>query len=189
MLSSWIDKITIKNLLDFAPHGFLSGCVETSEYLAYAFRVKPETEDELFRRFNRRGEYYNSAIDEIYYPINLIDEVINEIKHRLDKNEYVRISFTNYSDDSSTMDIFDYLKCPPTPKLFDHSFVLFKYNNKIWRIESYITQYTPRMITWDSYEVDMVNLIDHPLTEWKRIFDVECDSDYDLKNIEIILSS
>lgn len=186
MLSFWIDQITIDTLLNLCPHGFLAGCGETSEYLAYAFRIQPKDYNELFQRFNRQGEYYNSAVNELSF--NSMNKAIEEINIRLRENGYVRVSLTTMSIDNDKIDILDYLRSKPKAKLFDHSFIIVNYHG-IKRIESYINEYKPRIVSWESYQSDLINLMNDPLNEWKRIFEVECEPNYDLDNIEIIISN
>jgi hypothetical protein len=213
MLSDWIDKINIKTLLKYAPYGFLSGCGETSEYICYAFRTMPKDEDELFKKLNRQGEYYDSfplgkpalltlcvnndnIINETEYTLDMINQIIFDINSRLDKYNYARVSFMNNNIGAEKHDITYWIKNKPEPLLFDHSFIILKYNrtvsekkSNIWRIESYIDQYGPRIVDWENYEHDILKLLSDPINAWKKIFGVKCDNIYNSDNIKVYISN
>lgn len=183
-LASWIDKITAFELLDDAPHGFLSGCGGTSEFLNYLFRIKPEIDK--YKEILQQHYYLNTAIDEKSFGFNEVDKFINCIDKRLDSYQYVRISFNN-NNNSTKQEITEHIfKGYPTPRLFDHSFVLTKDN---WRFESYLGYYGPRQIYWKDYKKDIKELFDDPYKKWEQLFNVKCNYDYDPNKITLIINN
>lgn len=183
-LTEWLDAIKIKTLLKFAPHGFLIGCGGTSEYLAFAIRSRPKDKDELFK-INRVQEYFDSAVNEKSFVLAHMELALIEINNRLQLDGYVRVSFdidvedTQPKEDVQPKDvaqsILSLIHKKPDPKLFDHSFIVLK-TDGIWRLESYIDQYAPRAVRWDSYSDDLKELLINPVESWERIFGVRCDN-------------
>lgn len=194
-LRSWLETITVETLLDLAPHGFLMGCGTTSEYLAYAVRSRPQTEKDLFI-INRQGSYFDSSINELSFSLTNISSVLDEIDARLDRDGYVRVSFDDGREDTEeestpeeiTQSLLHIIKVRPPPKLFDHSFLLLK-TDDVWRFESYIDQYAPRAVVWNTYHSDIENLVKTPLESWERIFGVRCAPDYDLSKVKVMITS
>lgn len=192
-LESWIDNITVFELLDSAPHGFLSGCGGTSEYLAYVFRTRPSTIENLFK-VRRQNEYINSSINEKSFKPEELEEFLNELDKRLNVNEYARVCFILDDAESISDTINDVFTCiikliknPPKPNLFDHSFVITKNG---WRFESYIDQYEPRRVHWKNYRNDIRELFENPAQKWEEIFGVKCKPDYDyLSKIRIVIGN
>jgi hypothetical protein len=167
-----------KTLLELAPHGFLVGCGGTSEFLAYILRVRPD--DDTLIRIWRQHEYYDffSEIDFKSYSFPSCEEfnttwsqaVMDEVAHRLNSRGYVRFSFrreepeaTNSIPDLNeiTTSLVKIIRTRPKPKLFDHSFVIAWMDSPkgYVRLESYIDQYHPRMVIWNSYQEDLSSLI------------------------------
>jgi hypothetical protein len=195
--NDWINNITIQKLLNYAPHGFLCGCGGTSEYLAFVMRSRSSSEKDLFEVI-RQGYYYDSIVDEVEYSFENFSLAIEEIEKRLDIHSYVRVSFCNLSNNDSSdnsystpdevrKSIINCILDPPSPVLFDHSFIIVKYNG-IWRLESYVGLYKPRAIQWDSYHQDLQTLFESPIKEWKRLFEADCNPDYDPSQITILIS-
>ena len=189
-LHQWMDTITIFEILNSAPHGFFTGCGGTSEYLAYIFRNKLATIDDLFE-IRRKNEYYDSAINEKYFASTQIEECLEEISQRLTKNEYVRISFDfDVERCSKIYNMLDIIKNPPKPCLFDHDFVI---TNNSLRFDSYINQNEPRCTYWENYQNDLrelfINLsFQSSIQKWEDIFGVKCDDHCKLSNMQIIIS-
>src|ERR1700677_3925415 len=104
-LKAWINKITLNELLESAPHGCFAGCGATSKYLAYVFRTKPETWMD-FCEVNFRGKYFYSAINEKTFKSSELENALLEIDGRLNFYEYVQISFgTEQKQDGKVHDI------------------------------------------------------------------------------------
>lgn len=195
-MESWIETITIKTLLKFAPHGFLMGCGETSEYMAYMARTKPLNEKDLFQSL-RQGYYFNSSINEMKYKLHEMDLAISEIDKRLSCDGYVRVSFecdeieesiATASTSEIVSSFMNILHNHPPPKLFDHSFALFK-TDSIWRFESYIDQYAPRNVMWNTYNTDLHDIVLTPLESWARIFGVRCETVYESTSARVVVHS
>jgi hypothetical protein len=184
MLSYWLKQIP--NLLKFAPHGFMAGCGETSLYLAYACRTRPQTEAELFQRLNRKGEYENSELNEVEYSSEQIQPVIEEIKRRLSEFEYVRISLTTDPVDDQKIPLKDAIVNPPPAQLYDHSFLLVEADG-FWRYESYLGHYPPRAVEWRNWEQELLELIRNPVEQWEKIFQVSVEQIS--RDLKIILSN
>lgn len=187
LLSPWIDQIRLQTLLRFAPFGFLAGCGETSEYLAYACQIQPQSEEELFNRLNRQGEYQNAQVDEVMFALTDIQDSLNEIETRLKQKGYVRVSFMS-AEKSESMSMREAIFRKPAPRLFDHSFLMLQHKD-VLRLESYIDQYAPRMVTWNEWRADLLKLVENPMQEWQRIFEVECIPCEQFTNVEIVISN
>jgi hypothetical protein len=170
ILSRWIDNITVSELLDDAPHGFLSGCGGTSEFLNYLFRIRPEKD--LYREICRQHHYFDSAIEIKSFAFDEVDKFMNCIEERLNLYQYVTISFDNNGY--------------PIPLLFDHSFIITKDK---WRYESYLGYYGPRRVYWENYKRDIQELFDNPLEKWEQLFNVTCRIDYDPSKIILIVNN
>jgi hypothetical protein len=192
-LESWIDNITVFELFDSAPYGFLSGCGGTSEFLAYMFRTRPSTNED-FIKICRQHEYYDSEINEKSFTHEELENFLDELDKRLNINEYARVSFvldqvennTDATNDNISTTILNLIKNPPKPNLFDHSFII---TNTGWRFESYINQYEPRKIHWKNYREDLKELFKNPLQKWEEIFEVKCESNYDMSKFRIIINN
>jgi hypothetical protein len=194
-LKLWLDTITSNTLLDLAPHGFLVGCGGTSEYLAYAVKTRPPTEEALFT-INRQGSYNGSSINELSFSVAKISSALDEIDSRLDRDGYVRISFDDGREDTDEELTLEEIvrnrirmnKAPPSPKLFDHSFLLLK-TDDVWRFESYINQYAPQAVVWNTYRNDLEELVKSPLESWERVFGVRCAPEHDLSKVKVVVTS
>ena len=77
-------------------------------------------------------------------------------------------------------------------RLFDHSFVIVK-TDKYLRFESYIDQYEPRKVIWNTWKKDLLELFTcsniEIIIKWEEIFNVKCDPIFDINNIEIIVNN
>lgn len=195
-LTSWLETITVKTLLDLAPHGFLEGCGGTSEYLAYAVRSRPQTEKDLFM-INRQGSHIDSSVNELNFSLAELSSALDEIDSRLERDGYVRVSFDdgreNTVEEKSTPEeiiqsLIQIIKERPPPRLFDHSFLLLK-TDDVWRFESYIDQYAPRAVVWNTYRSDLEELVKAPLESWERIFGVRCAPEHDLSKVKVVVTS
>lgn len=184
MLTSWINNITIAELLDDAPSGFLSGCGGTSEFLNYMFRTKPTLDE--YKEICRQHRYFDTAIEETIFGFDEVNKFIDTIAERLDLYEYVTVGFDN-SDDSNKQSIIDHIvKGYPTPRLFDHSFIITKDHQ---RFESYLGYYGPRQVYWKDYKTDLKELFQNPYSKWEQLFDVKCRTDYDPNKIKLIVNN
>ena len=195
-LESWITNITLFELLDWAPHGFLIGCGGTAEYFNYMFRIRPST-IEQFNNICRQHLYFNSSINEKHFEVTEITEFLIELDIRLKTNEYAQVSFMKKEQQNNTnkekidndevfKSIFIASQNPGQPNLFDHSFII---TQDYWRFESYINKYEPRRIHWPKYKNDIKELFQNPYKKWKEIFGVKCDKNYDLSEIYIIINN
>ena len=86
---------------------------------------------------------------------------IQDVKERLERDEYAHVYFLH---DNLEVD---------GPTLYDHAFIILK-TDQIWRLESYISQYNPRRVTWNDYQTDLIQLIEDPINVWEKIFGVRC---------------
>lgn len=197
-MQAWLDSIGIPLLLDWAPSGLFVGCGGTAEFLSYLMRTQPSSEDEIWH-IKRQSIWYDSAVESKIFQSNQLEEALTLIRERLDKHEYVQVSFINDANEKieelesqcceEIINSFKtYLFQKPPAELFDHAFVLVKLDSII-RFESYLGEYGPRTIPWNNYESDLKDLLKNPHTKWKDIFGVNCDSKYNLENINIIVNN
>jgi hypothetical protein len=198
-LESWINRITVFEILDSAPYGFFMGCEGTARYLAFIFRTKPSTVSDLFS-IRRQNLYFNSSINEQYFKLTEIDEFLNELDRRLNFNEYAQVSFNFHKSENDAKinndikhdhnkicrKVFEDFTNPSKPILFDHTFIITK---DYYRYESYINQYGPKRQYWLNYRNDIKELFENPHTKWEEIFGVKCDNYYDLSKIEILINN
>jgi len=119
----------------------------------------------------------------------------------LNQFNYVTISFYNYeeitNDSINNKEIVNSIKdlifnsnnvkC----KLFDHSFILAKLDDNYIRLESYIFNYKPRQIIWNTYQQDVKELLSSQdkLKIWKQLFDVECDQHFSKDKVRIVINN
>lgn len=199
-MEAWLHSININTLLELAPWGLFIGCGGTSEYLSYVFQTKPQDEQELFQ-INRLGTWFNHLIDKQEYSALHLDKALMEINKRLHEHGYVRVSFydVDYEEETDeepagTIDIagsiFSLIRKPLPPTLFDHSFVLVKVK-EVLRFESYLSEYQPRCVPWNTYEEDLKKLLDNPLEQWECLFNIKCDPNYqtDYSKIMIVVNN
>jgi len=187
-------------ILEVAPHGFFKGCGGTSEFITYILKHKPNGERDIFEVL-RTHKYYNSFSDKKEFNLNQVDELLSEIDKRLSESGYVTVSFfndkeidevsipsTNFMDSIKDL-IFNGKKYKCI--LFDHSFVLTKLNNDYIRLESYIFNYEPRQIIWNTYKKDLTKLLSgkNRFDSWKQIFGVECNINSVPDNVKIEISN
>lgn len=182
-LSSWIDNITISELLHDAPSGFLSGCGGTTEFLNFVFRTKPTSNK--YREICRQHYYFDTQTETVTFTFDEVDKFIDSIKERLDLYDYVTISFSN--EDYNQQNIKDHMiNGYPIPYLFDHSFILTKDNQ---RFESYLGYYGPIQIYWEDYEKDLRELFINPHQKWQQLFNVRCKTEFHPDKIRLIVNN
>lgn len=183
MLSDWIENITIKELLDDAPSGFLSGCGGTTEFLNYVFRIKPSLNK--YREICRQHLYFDTRAKITSFTLEQSEQFIGCIRERLKLHEYVTISFSN--EDYNQQSFQDHIiKGYPVPYLFDHSFIL---TNNNQRFESYLGHYGPRQTFWENYEKDLQELFLDPHDKWEQLFGVKCKTNYNSNKISLIINN
>lgn len=190
-LPKWIEFVTLEELFDWTPYGFLTGCGGTSEYLAYAFKTKPSNLEDFYD-ISRRGKYFNTGTDIKIFKSNELNDLFNNIEWRLEKYEYARVSFIvdtdEFKDDKNKNDtdfgllMYNACKNPPRPILFDHSFVITKEG---WCYDSYINKYEPRRFKWLNYRQDIIEIFKNPHEKWLQTFGVDCIKDYNLSKTTI----
>jgi len=187
-------------ILDIAPHGIFLGCGETSEFINYILKNKPNGEKDIFEVL-RNQLYYDTAVNKKEFTINQFNDILAEIDERLNQFNYVTISFYNYeeitNDSINNKEIVNSIKdlifnsnnvkC----KLFDHSFILAKLDDNYIRLESYIFNYKPRQIIWNTYQQDVKELLSSQdkLKIWKQLFDVECDQHFSKDKVRIVINN
>lgn len=212
-MQAWLDSIGIPLLLDWAPSGSFEGCGGTAEFLSYLMRTRPSNKDEIWH-IKRQSTWYDGAVESKVFQadqlepegsdndsklslLSKLEEALLLIRERLDKYEYVQVSFTNESEDieeetPSCEEIVDsfktYLFSKPPAELFDHAFVLVKLDSII-RFKSYLGEYGPRTIPWNNYEADLRDLFMNPHSKWKEIFGVDCDPKYNLDRVRIVVNN
>ena len=185
-------------LIRFAPYGLFIGCGGTSEFINYAIRTKPETEEEIFN-ICRQHLYYDTEMDKKEYNFNNSKDFINDIETRLSNIGYARVSFENI-DNLHNKDIYNQLEINKSIRdillnkfkslLFDHSFVIVKVNNGYVRFESYLREYPTRKVIWNNWKSDITSLFDQPgINNWKRIFDVLPETTLEVQNIKLIINN
>src|SRR5438552_725668 len=81
------------------------------------------------------------------FPCNT-QSVLEKIKNILNTRGYCGLILANGSG------CLDY-----HPMTFSHCFILFRYRNHVYRIESYAAIYLPRCILFDDYEVKLSSLL------------------------------
>ena len=65
----------------------------------------------------------------------------------------------------------------------DHAFIIFKDENKYFRVESYVNKYYARIVEFDDYETQLKELLLHEecTNKWNTLFDV---NEYNLGSIQ-----
>ena len=97
--------------------------------------------------------------------------IIDKITEYLNKFGYIGVMLENGGVNDADDDVFA------------HCFVIWIKDSRIYRIESYIETYPFRIVEWENYKEDLINLMSLPinerLTKWNEFFN--CDEPQDSK--------
>lgn len=133
------------------------------------------------------GEYFGGDIDEEYHrtyfgDLSYIDYVISQVNTQLYTYGICSVHISNdWNINEETMD-----------STFDHVFILYRHQNNVYRIESYVNAYCSRMLVDNNYESEIQSLLTTPpgvtrINLWNTLFSAHETVDTEQYPLEIVL--